>query len=300
VSGSASAFAAACALAAGLLAATPAVASEAQREPFVRGLLFRLDKPGLAPSFVFGTMHSGDPRVTTLPRPVADAFAVAKTLAVENHLADGDAGRFFEAAQFDDGRRLTEFFDTASLAAIRKALGGAAPPDDVLLHLKPWAVLLKLIEQPIADGETLDAKLLAEAPRRRLAVVGLELPDEQISAFDAIPLATQVALVRFVLAHRDELVREHDDVLAAWLDRDLAKLAALSSAPGRRHPEMALHFAELTRHLIVNRSVQMAHRLFLPLRAGRVFVAVGALHLHGRRGLLALLRDQGYRVSVVY
>ena len=44
----------------------------------------------------------------------------------------------------------------------------------------------------------------------------------------------------------------------------------------------------------------MAHRLFLPLRAGRVFVAVGALHLHGRRGLLALLREQGYRVSVVY
>ena len=44
----------------------------------------------------------------------------------------------------------------------------------------------------------------------------------------------------------------------------------------------------------------MAHRLFLPLRDGRTFVAVGALHLYGRDGLLALIRAQGYRVRRVF
>jgi uncharacterized protein YbaP (TraB family) len=44
----------------------------------------------------------------------------------------------------------------------------------------------------------------------------------------------------------------------------------------------------------------MAHRLFIPLREGRLFVAVGALHLYGPKGMLALLREQGYRVTRIY
>ena len=280
------------------IVATPVLA--ASGEPDSRGLLFRIDRQGVAPSYLFGTVHSADPRVTVLPRPVADAFASVRTLALENHLAEGDVTALFAAAQFDDSRRLTDFFDPAGIDAIRGALGTEAPPDDVFLRLKPWAVLLRLGEQPADGSETLDQRLLAEAKRRKLGVVGLELPDEQISAFDAIPLPTQVALVQFVLAHREALVRNHDAVIAAWLARDLAGIAAQDAAIGREYPAIAPHFAELSRHLIENRSAQMAHRLFLPLRAGRVFVAVGALHLYGRRGLPELLREQGYRVNVVY
>jgi hypothetical protein len=36
------------------------------------------------------------------------------------------------------------------------------------------------------------------------------------------------------------------------------------------------------------------------LDAGGAFVAVGALHLYGDRGILSLLRQQGYRITRVY
>ena len=62
---------------------------------------------------------------------------------------------------------------------------------------------------------------------------------------------------------------------------------------------MREHFAALTRVVIDQRNAQFAFRLFRPLRGGRTFVAVGALHLHGRKGLLQLLREQGYRVTRV-
>jgi uncharacterized protein YbaP (TraB family) len=278
-------------------------APRAPEAPDPRGLLFLVEKAGVAPSYVFGTLHSSDPRVTALPEPVARAFDGARSFATESRLTLGEIAGFFEAAQFDDGRRLADFFDAATVAEIRARLGARAPRDATLERLKPWAVMLLLSEAPAAaaSGEpTLDERLLADARARRLAIVGLELPDEQVAAFDAISPASQVALVRHLLAHRDALEGEHEAVVEAWLARDLVALAALEALQRRRHPDMAPHLAELARHLVENRSVQMAHRLFLPLRGGRVFVAVGALHLAGERSLLALLREQGYRIRPVY
>lgn len=271
--------------------------------PDARGLLFRIDRAGVAPSYVFGTLHSDDPRVTALPPPVERAFGTVRTFATEGRLSDGEIAGFSDAATFDDGRRLADYLDAATIGQIRVALGAFAPPAAMFERLKPWAVMLMLAEKPARDGaggETLDRRLLSDARRRKLAIVGLELPDEQVAAFDAISLPAQVALVKYVLANRDALLRAHEDVIAAWLDRDLALLAAMSAAQGRDHPEIAAALGELTRHIIDNRSVQMAHRLFLPLRSGRVFVAVGASHLYGARSLLALLREQGYRVRRVF
>ncbi len=261
-----------------LLAATAVApaALGAGAAPFTRGLLFRIDAPGKPPSWVFGTMHS-------------------------NELQQADPAAFFAAAQFDDGRRLADHFDGATLAQVRAALGAGAPSEEAFARLKPWAVLLLLAQPPVpGGGPTVDEILADLARQRRMTPVGLELPDEQVAALDTIPVASQVALVRWTLAHRAQLPADHERAVQAWLAGDLAGLAALAAAPGRRDPAMAPHFAELTRHLVVNRSAQMAHRLFVPLREGRVFVAVGALHLHGADGVPALVRDQGYRVTRVH
>lgn len=75
------------------VAAVPVATSPvAAAEPVSRGLLFRLDKPGLPPSFVFGTLHSGDPRVTALPKPVAIALGGARTLVVGALHLPGERG----------------------------------------------------------------------------------------------------------------------------------------------------------------------------------------------------------------
>jgi uncharacterized protein YbaP (TraB family) len=44
----------------------------------------------------------------------------------------------------------------------------------------------------------------------------------------------------------------------------------------------------------------MAFRMQRELRRGRAFVAVGALHLYGDRGVLALLEEDGYRAERLY
>jgi len=44
----------------------------------------------------------------------------------------------------------------------------------------------------------------------------------------------------------------------------------------------------------------MAFRMQRELRRGQAFVALGALHLYGERGVLALLEEDGYRAQRVY
>jgi uncharacterized protein YbaP (TraB family) len=67
-----------------------------------------------------------------------------------------------------------------------------------------------------------------------------------------------------------------------------------------RYPEVAEHQAIMTKRVLYDRSVVMAYRMQRELRRGAAFVALGALHLYGRRGVLAALQQDGYRIARVY
>ena len=284
------------------LAVTAAVARDAALAQETRGLLFRIDAPGKSSSWVFGTIHLNDPRVTAIPAPVMAALASSRRLAPEVVLARADMPAVFAAAaQQEDGHRLAEYFDADALERLRVAIGPAAPPAEALDRLKPWVIWLMLDRGgTVSSAPSLDELLVVEARARRMTVFGLELPEEQVASLDALPLATQVALLRWAVASRHRVDADREAAIEAWLARDLRKLAALAEAPAKADDALAPHLREVAKHLVENRNIVMAHRLFLPLRDGRVFVAVGALHLVGPGSLLALIRAQGYRVTRVY
>ena len=273
-------------------------AARAAEQEFDAGLLWRISKPGVNDSYVFGTIHLPDARVNAVPKPVDDALAASRTLAIElvpGAIADA---RVFDLELLEDGRTLESLIGREALIRVRDRLGPQAIPEPVLARLKPWAVLVKLGPTSARDGERgLDQRLLAVARARRMQLAPLELPEEQIAAFDAVPMDSQVALLKHALDHRDALDAAVAPTIDAWLRGDLAGLARIGDRMGERFPGMGSHYRELTKHIVHNRTILMHHRLALPLRGGRVFVAVGAMHLYGSKGLLALLQRDGYRVT---
>ena len=278
--------------------ATDAVAVVIDRM-FERGRLFRIERAGVPASYVYGILHSNDPRATALPEPVVAALGASRSAAFETLLVDRDVDEFHAAARYEDRRRLTDHVDAGTLVRIRAALGVDAPDSAALEKTKPWAVLLMLARSPDRDSASLDGVLLAEAKARGLGMLALELPEEQTASLDAIPLASQIALLRWTLDTRSMRAAELEATTRAWLAGDLAGLWQMALEPHGRDRALIPHFRALLQHLVTGRNVLMAHRLHLPLARGRVFVAVGALHLYGPQGLLALIARQGYRVTRV-
>ena len=88
--------------------------------------------------------------------------------------------------------------------------------------------------------------------------------------------------------------------LEAYLERDLGAIWSLREQFAARHPQIAQHQAVMTKRVVHDRSVVMAFRMQRQLRRGEAFVALGALHLYGEKGVLALLEHDGYRVQGVY
>jgi uncharacterized protein YbaP (TraB family) len=83
----------------------------------------------------------------------------------------------------------------------------------------------------------------------------------------------------------------------AYLAGNLADLSALADE-GFAELDPALS-GRIQQRLIADRNRHMAERLEPLLNQGRLFVAVGALHLPGEGGVLNLLAQRGYRITAI-
>ncbi len=283
---------------AGLAAVLPAWGVEPR---FDRGLLWRVAREGVAPSHVYGTIHISDARVAALPEPVRRSFDAANSLMLE-FVPDAYAReRFLEAAMFLDRQTLEEKIGPEDFERAVELLGPIGLPREVVNKLKPWGVLLNLRDpRRAAHGAPLDAQLLKLARARRMPLHQIEGVEEQIFTFDEFPMASQIALLKHSLAHRGELAELAERTLEAYLAGDLAAIWRLREQFIARHPQVAAHQAVMTKRVVHDRSVVMAFRMQRQLRRGDAFVALGALHLYGEKGVLALLEEDGYRAERVF
>jgi uncharacterized protein len=281
--------------------ALPGLAGEAI--PHGQGLLFEVEREGAPASHVFGTMHSADPEIIALPEPVEEVFRVAAAVGVEVVQAPATEAALREAMLLGAGRDLEALVGPELFGRVTEAGATLGLPARHLRTFKPWA-LVTLFSLPRGElvrrrGEPpLDVELQRRAEDQGLPVFGLETAAEQIEVFDGLELATQVELLEVALDQRGQIEGWWRATRRAYLLRDTASLYGLmlqQSAAG--DPELAAHFVA---RLLDRRNERMVERMAPPLAAGRAFIAVGALHLPGERGVLRLLQEQGYEVTRVY
>ena len=293
---------------AGILALTvlvfSAAASAGERLPFGKGLLWKVERDGAEPSWVFGTMHVSDTRVTALPRPLVEVLTQVDSLSLELIFHDRMDLDDSDGRVLGDGRRLKQIIGPRLFSKIVARLGGGSQVASEINRLKPWAVALNLgpaSREPVRRAQGmifLDHLLQYIAAERGARIFSLETVAEQKQVFDGMPMRQQVAMLRLALRESGGGKRAAETMIKNYLARDLQTIHDTSIGLMRRHdPEFARIYTE---RLLDIRNRNMVARMMPRLGEGNALVAVGALHLPGRQGILNLLADEGYQVSRVY
>jgi hypothetical protein len=268
-----------------------------------QGLFWAVERDGTPPSHVFGTFHSTDPQILALAAPVRAAFDRAESVVLELVLDDATRLTMARAMVLPPGRALQDMVGPA-LSAQAVAVGadyglGAAQ----IGQLKPWAVALLFSLPPeeqirqAAGQLALDSWLQREAQTRGTAVFALEMIEEQIAMFDGLTLDQQRAFLQAAAKERTATAQAFAQIKQAYLRQDLDAVQALSRQDFSGIGDDLRRVLEA--RIIVERNRRMVARMVERLDRGGAFVAVGALHLPGDQGVLALLAQRGYRIRRV-
>jgi uncharacterized protein YbaP (TraB family) len=260
--------------------------------------LWRIDADGVEPSWLFGTMHSDDPAVVSLPRAVQRAFAESEAVILEVRLDAGSLAAMTSSLLLSDGATLEAIVGPELYRRTLEVMADQGYPEMVVAGMKPWAVAVTLMTPPTETGLVLDHVLYQQAVASGKSVDGLESAAEQLALFDNLSRADQVALLRDTLDNLPDIRELLVQLKDAYLDRDLRRLQAINARSMRdSDPRLVATFRD---KVIIGRNHRMAERMESRLREGNRFIAVGALHLPGEEGLLNLLVARGYRVTRVY
>ncbi len=112
----------------------------------------------------------------------------------------------------------------------------------------------------------------------------------------------RVAAILLALAARDPSLNEdvYATMLRLYSESRPADILPISDALGDMSDDERAAEDEFARLLLVGRNATMAKRIAPLLNDGGAFIAVGALHLPGKSGLIERIRAEGYKVTKVW
>jgi len=263
-------------------------------------LLWRIappGQPGARPSYLFGTLHSDDPRVTRLSPAVARAFDQADSFSAELDLNPATLRQASRQMFAGEGQGLKARLSPILYRRSANLLARHGIPEPLAARMKVWAAAATLSLPPSQTGRFLDLQLYQQALAAGKRRYGLETVAEQLGAMEALSPDMQRAMLQDALDQHDKLVAIIERLIRAYQANDLQGLVAISEQSLQQgDPRVAGIFME---QVVVKRNRRMVARMLPRLAEGRAFIAVGALHLPGPDGVVALLQARGYRVTGV-
>lgn len=257
------------------------------------GLLWKLQSPQGKTSYLFGTMHTDDRKVTDISPEVEASIKGSEIFLMEMQPPVDPSFYFMKEGRLDHMLTEQEFVEVIKLADFHSM------HTDIATKMKPW-LLAVIFDLPKPQTPyTLDAMLMSLAQRHSKPIRGLETVEEHFTILDSFGMGEQLIMLRSVLKRtHEERVRNYEELVRTYLSGELERITQVNAKQSgdALPPEL---WNRILAKLLDERNDRMAERIQRYASEHSVFIAVGAAHLPGENGLLNQLRRLGYQVSPV-
>lgn len=281
--------------------AESAVVAPAPKE---RAFLWEVKPPkGGGTAYVVGSVHIGKQGQFSFPPSMEAAFAKADTLVVEADVTQTNAAQMqqlvLKLGVLHPGQpSLSQRLDPETRKLLSAAVERSGLPSLVIERMRPWlaAITLLALDFQRAGYEAdngVDHMLLERAHGTSAKqIIELESVEGQLTMIANLSEPLQDMMLSDQLHQTEESQQQFESITQAWTAGDGEAMANLLLSVSQKPEYRALY-----EKMFVERNVQMARRVGELLAEPRThFVVVGAGHVVGADGILALLAKQGYSV----
>ncbi|HCY88456.1 MAG TPA: TraB/GumN family protein [Desulfobacteraceae bacterium] len=247
--------------------------------------------------YIGGTIHVLAKDDYPLPKAFATAYADSHTLVFEADMGQMEnpefAGQMMAQMVYADGTTLESLLTPPTFKDLNQFTAARNIPVAAVNQFKPGMVMVALtlaeIQRLGVGGAGVDEFYFAKGRKDGRPMDFLEAPMDQVAFLAGIGIGQEDEMIAYILRDVEKLPTLLPVMKKAWKTGDNDLLYRETLAPLKKE------YPDLYFKLMVKRNLAWMDRIMEMMATPEVeFILVGAGHLAGDRGLLALLKEKGF------
>lgn len=245
------------------------------------------------PSYLFGTFHLMCKDDIHLSESLRKAIKAADELYLEMDMDDPSillGGMML--MNMKEGKKLKDLYTEAEYKKVESFFSDSlGTPIGMLQRMKPMFLESLLYPKMMAckTMSGVEEELMKLAKEAKKEIKGLETMEFQASVFDSIPYNEQAKDLLKTIDSLSQYRQYFDTMLTVYKNQQLTEMETLFN-------KSEFGMEENKDLLLDNRNKNWVAQLKTIMKSKAVFIAVGAGHLPGSMGVIALLKKEGFTV----
>ena len=269
-----------------------------EKEPKT-SLLWKIEGNGLkTPSYLFGTMHLIQKDYFYFPSALEKIIKKSDLILSEIALDKmGDQKEALKYIYLKEGN-LSDFFndkqkDSLYSWAKSKLMMEKEAFNASFGKMKPFVIVQTVIQMNFfGKTESYEMKIKELADKAKIPFSGFESVADQIAFFDNLPSEKQALMVMESIRDEDKNIALTNNMQGVYKRQQLDSLYYMIKSEGGIITDEEEVF-------LTKRNANWIPKIKETIATKKTFIAVGAGHLAGEKGVIELLRKEGYSVTPI-